>query len=787
MRRAHTSIFFVLFCITASLAQAPPPPNANAAYQQLRHIGLSGESVNVTDFVLKRDAGTFTFKTGSFYFTAPVEGKITGAVFQGQGEFTLVPPVGYERVSLSRLTKEANMVERFDTVVLRFTDDTAAAIKAAGKPGSGGGNPVGALNESLDACRRKMHRNLDARILQDVLSPAPGGLFVAFIKGQKYNGKLLFEIDPHGAAVVAPEEVSLMTYDDNNSGIWAAFHYSREYETRSARGTEQNSAVDVVHQDLDTRIERNGMLHGKAATLFTARSEGVRVVSLNLFGRLRVQQVMDESGAPLQFIQENKDDDPDFWVILPKALAKDEKYTIKTVYDGKDAVIDEGNGNYDLAARTNWYPAGRFGDYAEYDMTFAVPRQMRMVATGVMVKQYIEGNESISVWKSEAPQAVAGFNFGMFKSQEGKVEQWNYAVESYANEMLPSDLDMAHVPGMNTVGMMKKPLAEAQIALDLYTRYFGPMAYKRLAMTQQGPCNFGQSWPELVYLPICSFFDDTIKHQLLGTIDMRGYWRVVAPHEVAHQWWGHTVGWGSYRDQWMSEGFADFSASLFIQSVWKDDKQFANFWKEERELIVDKNRFGYRPNDVGPVTMGYRLGNSRVGMEIPRRMIYTKGAYILHMIRMLMYDKKRGDADFQAFMTDFVKTYTNKAASTEDFKAMLEKHMTPALDADGNGRVDWFFNEWVYGTALPAYAFTYNFTPNADGFLLKVKLTQSAVNDQFKMPVPVYLELADGRIASLGRITIAGNTTTETEVPLKGLKAQPKRAMINYYADVLAE
>jgi hypothetical protein len=775
-----------LACTT--IAQEKPAANSNSTYQQLRRIGLSGEAVSVSDFILRRDAGVFTFKTGTFYFTAPVEGKITGAVFLGQGEFALNPPLSYERVSLSRITKEPTMTERFETVVLRFTDDTAAEIKAAGKPGTSSGNPASALNDSLEASRHKLHHNLDARILQDVLSPSPGGLFVAFIHGQKYNSKLLYQIDPHGAGFVAPEEISLLTYDDNNSGIWAAFHYTREYQSRTARGTEENAAIDVQHQALDTRIERNGNLHGKAATTFAAQSDGVRVVPFELFGKLRVQQVTDELGQPLHFIQEDKNDDPDFWVILPKALARGEKYTIKTMYDGKEAVLDEGNGNYDLVARASWYPAGRFGDYADYDMTFAVPKQMRMVATGTQVKQYIEGSENITVWKSDAPQAVAGFNFGMFKLQEAKVDKWNYAVESYANEMLPSDFDAIkdQVSGMNTVGMMKKPLAEAQIALDLYTQYFGPMAYKRVAMTQQGPCNFGQSWPELVYLPICSFFDDTVKHQLLGTIDMRGYWRVVAPHEIAHQWWGHTVGWGSYRDQWMSEGFADFSASLFIQSVWKDPKQFTNFWKEERELITEKNRFGFRPVDVGPVIMGYRLGNSKVGQEIPRRLIYTKGAFILHMIRMMMWDKQKGDAAFQQFMMDFVKTYTNKAASTEDFKAVLEKHMTPVLDQEGNGSMDWFFNEYVYGTALPSYNLTSSFIPNADGFLMKVKLTQSEVNDRFVMPVPVYVELADGRVASLGRITMRGNNSVEQEVPLKGLKTAPKRAMINYYADVLA-
>jgi aminopeptidase N len=35
----------------------------------------------------------------------------------------------------------------------------------------------------------------------------------------------------------------------------------------------------------------------------------------------------------------------------------------------------------------------------------------------------------------------------------------------------------------------------------------------------------------------------------------------VTPHEVAHQWWGQEVGFDSYRDQWMSEGFANFSVA----------------------------------------------------------------------------------------------------------------------------------------------------------------------------------------------------------------------------------
>ena len=54
------------------------------------------------------------------------------------------------------------------------------------------------LRDTQNAMRhdRMLKYNLDARILQDVLSSEAGGLFVAFIHGKKYNDKEIFAIDP---------------------------------------------------------------------------------------------------------------------------------------------------------------------------------------------------------------------------------------------------------------------------------------------------------------------------------------------------------------------------------------------------------------------------------------------------------------------------------------------------------------------------------------------------------------------------------------------------------------
>jgi hypothetical protein len=155
---------------------------------------------------------------------------------------------------------------------------------------------------------------------------------------------------------VAPEEVEFVTYDKNKLGVWSAFHLSKEYKDGSATGSQQNSVIQITHQQLDTTIERSAHLNGKATTTFVSLADGLRVVPFNLFPALRVRSVVDEKHQPLSFIQEDKNDDADFSVILPRPLSLGEKFTIVTDYDGKDAVRNEGGGNYYPVAREDWYP-----------------------------------------------------------------------------------------------------------------------------------------------------------------------------------------------------------------------------------------------------------------------------------------------------------------------------------------------------------------------------------------------------------------------------------------------
>lgn len=108
------------------------------------------------------------------------------------------------------------------------------------------------------------------------------------------------------------------------------------------------------------------------------------------------------------------------------------------------------------------------------------------------------------------------------------------------------------------------------------------------------------------------------------------------------------------------------------------------------------------------------------------------------------------------------------------------------MNLDGNGRMDWFFNEYVYGTDLPAYRFESQATPNGDGTALHIKLTQSGVPQGFKMPVPIYLELADGHVLRIGVVNMVGSSTFEHTLNLPKFQAAIKKASINYYYDVLS-
>jgi aminopeptidase N len=147
-----------------------------------------------------------------------------------------------------------------------------------------------------------------------------------------------------------------------------------------------------------------------------------------------------------------------------------------------------------------------------------------------------------------------------------------------------------------------------------------------------------------------------------------------------------------------------------------------------------------------------------------------------------MYTPEDRDKAFIDMMHDFVDSHRERPATTESFKAIAEKHMTPMMDLSKNRRLDWFFNEWVYGTQVPRYHFDYQVTPAEAGKVkVHMTVTQSEVDEHFAMLLPIFADFGNGMVP-IAQVGIGGNTTRNLDIVLP---SRPKKVAMNPYKEIL--
>jgi aminopeptidase N len=593
----------------------------------------------------------------------------------------------------------------------------------------------------------------------------------------------------------SPEEVALLNCDGDelDDGVWYSEHLVSEVRTRSANSQEDKRLFATKRYNIETVIAKNDHLHSRAVIAFEPLVPGERVMKFRLLPNLRVTRVTDGSGHDLHFIQEDKKLDGSFYTVLDDPPAMGAEHSISVEYAGDKVLSGAGNGSYYVSARESWYPnLNGFGEKALYDLTFKVPPSNIVISVGKLQGQTTEAGFAVSHWVTPVPVAVAGFNYGQYKKLDYPDNITHYELSGYYLTELPDSLRRYQggaLAAMSPTSMTKYALDQTRAQMQVCTLFFGKAPYDNVYVTEQPNFNFGQSWPNLVYLPISAYIDSTQRWMLFGHIDtnFNGFVREVTPHEVAHQWFGHGAGWASYHDQWLSEGFAEFAAGLFLQQATgpKWQKDYIDFWERQRVRILEKNNFGISPNDAGPLWLGLRLVSPQ-SEQAYQGDTYSKGAYVLLMLRSLMYgDQGPAENRDQAFidmMHDFMESHRDVSASTESFKAVAEKHMTKQMDLQKNGRLDWFFDEWVYGTEVPRYAFKYELQ-TAEGGKVKIhaELSQSDVDGHFAMFVPIFADFGNGMVR-LGQIGIVGNSTRTVDFILD---RQPKKVALNAYKDIL--
>ncbi len=779
-----------------------------AIWNALAHPTFDPQKIaKVSDLIITRDRIRVVLDSGTLHFTQPVNGVVFGAVFSGQGRLQMGPPNALEAQQLQLFTKEGELNQEFSEAAFVFTDKTFEEIAA--KVQWGGAT---ATNDDLLGSRIQAAEDLGAEFLPSLFKSvmaadrSKSAIFMTDVKTDQHGWvNALYEAD-------RPEDISLGRWADLGAvkffDIWMSF---------PAGGRSSSEAFDVplakadyqIHSyDMDVRVTSTPDLTATAKIKMEAEWAGERVLLFGLDSNLRVEKVSDEKGTPLTFIQsrERKDRFQSYGdyvaVILPVSTQAKQGMVLTFQYSGKRAIVSAGPGVF-FPESYGWYPArmtsstsgDEFAPRFDWDIHFRFPKKYLATVTGNKVGEEAEGNETISEYKSDIPMTVAGFAYGDFKvytEKVGDIEIQVYANKQPDNQMaslqrIVDDNNAKVAVGQLTPANLAPTIAhEMGNALRTFIPYYGPYPYKQLVITSI-PAGYGQGWPGLIYLSALTFMDPTQLNTFRIPPNDPRLTQFFRAHEASHQWWGHRVGWKSYHDQWLSEGFATFSGNLYTQ-LRDNQKEYIDRLRADKLDLLARDDHNHVIDSVGPVWMGYRTTSSiglRRGSPDTATIIYNKGGYVLGMLRMMLADSRAQDPDarFKAMMHDFCKTFDNKAASTEDFKAIAEKYMTPAMNLGGNHKLDWFFNQYVYGTGIPHYEFHYEVKDAGNGqWKVTGEIKRSGVPEPWMDMIPLFIE----RNGQMVRVGLASAVNAVTPITFT-LPQNPGKVQINVNEELLAE
>jgi hypothetical protein len=809
--------------------ETQPAKPAEALYLELSRVGLDPARVyHVRDASLDRSSIHITFEDGTIAFTQDVMGRITGAFFQGDGEVLLSPPNEVERNSMGLFTGMAILEERFATAYFRFNDDVPADLR----PGLRAADNAQEFVSRWGDTARNLAQPDALRVLVtfsrllptadgEAASPEPPDsgqkppfndrMLHARVQGTKLGVFDLYFDSQAGEQIQAGQA---RTAENGNTyyDVWTSFSPPTSPSMASLlagrSGSAGPAAADPAHEDrvvisrftIKTKVMPPKQIHAEARLLVENRREGVRTLLFELSRFLQVESV-EMDGKPVEFIHNPAVEGTQLArrgndlvaVILPDPAHTGQKHELRFVYGG-EVLAEAGGGLLYVGEHGTWYP-NRGLVMADFDLEFQYPAGWTLVATGNSEPVSTSGKdadttgEQISRWKSERPMPVAGFNLGKYKM--ATVKAGTVTVETYATPGVERDFPMAPEqvlqPNPQDVPLPQRPpqviapqnpsparnalsVAEtAARAIQFYADRYGPFPYSRLALTQM-PGGDSQGWPGLVFLSSYAFLDDDERKVLRFSSYRALLQSQITPHETAHQWWGDLVTWTTYRDQWISEGLANYSAMMMLQE--KDPAGFHEIMNTYRRELVGKDKTGLRPKDAGPVTLGSRLLSSRSpeGYDV---ISYGRSTWLFHMLRTMLQDGavlqsggtgRSGNGKDEPFVRALRKVrdrYQGKSISTRELLDVLAEDLPPALRYEGRNSLDWFVDGWVNGTSLPKLELRgVKFLPKNGGTLVSGTILQKDAPANLVTSVPVYGSSAGKRAVLIGRVFADGEESS---------------------------
>lgn len=804
MRRNR--VLLVLALLTTASGQA-----LAIRYQEVMQPPLQQQAV-VENAAFAWDALNFKLRDGSMALGG-AEGLTTTAVFRGHGELDVAPPNPIARQQMQFLRGEPAIAVPFTEAVFRFASaqQFEDVVRASVHFTQHGPSPALAAvlkERALVVVQRGLRGVARQMLALDAGTPPSPGWFLAALKTN--SGWLIARFDPLDAEAVKVSELRQNSaYGEAVfQDVWAHFPAETQAALPPGSVTPLPAPDRLDDYNLDVSIPGNLDMQAQAGFTVIAHHAGQGLL-LQLDSNLRVTSAKLPDGSVVDYIQPP---DPGrlpapfyrgnwIYLRLPKPFTAGASARIQLRYGGRYVIQKVGNGNF-FARSTGWYPSNLYGpplQRAGYHMQFENQQRYTLIATGVRQSEQKATGIETSVWTTPVPLTVAGFALGDYSelSQSVKLPDGQQVSVNVFSNKSPDDLlasiNLANsnelpsqgpprptlpIGTLNTRNLAPVALAQVSDALRFMTSLYGPYSYRSLSIVPIAG-DYGQGWPGLLYLSDLSFLDNT-QLDALGAPQtvMQQLSDTFRAHETSHQWWGHRVGWASYHDQWLSEGFANASALFFQMAADGENAGLQTLQQWRRELQA-KSRNGRVHGLDGALWLGARLSSSQdsQGYQI---ITYDKGGYVLYMLRQMMLDmhSKRPNAAFIAMMKDFTSTYANRDASTADFQKVVEKHMTPAMDIEGNHSMNWFFRKYVYGTGIPQLTFHATWAPEG----ARTRLTMTVSNpDNWQGLLPVYIW--QGKSFIRGEIRVAD----PQESVAVNLGFRPTRVEANQFLDMLVD
>jgi hypothetical protein len=702
-----------------------------------RHFDARDFSVRAEDFVLTLERGSV--------FTLEAEGDPTGLVLIGQGVMRFDPAPETEKLQLRLLSGEDRLEARFDAAFVRVGHFKGRADSARLTPREANATE---LRRAEEVFRTESPKSLTidlGDLSRENWSLLPGlGDLVAEVRTRRF-GTLTYT-----QSSGLPEDISLFDRERQRN---IALYTSAARLAARGRSYSDDELIeyDILDYDIDARVtpERR-FLDARARLRIKVRASSVSQLALRLSEPLVVRSIVSEPFGRLFGLRVRGQNL--VIVNLPAVVLRDTEFTVTVVYSGRitpqpadrealllppQLELSDLEVHHLLSNRSLWYPQSNFTDYATARMRVTVPAAYDCLASGVRESEErspstVELQQRTISFVTPSPVRYLSLIVGRF-----------LRVRQTALPLGDSTLDLTIYASPSQLSYGERVGARAADIVRFYHSTLGDAPFPALSVTViAGRAPGGHSPGYFAVLSQPAIDAPRIWRNDPAAFD--GQPDFFLAHEIAHQWFGQAVGWRNYHEQWVSEGFAQYLAALYIRHRRGPD-HFDDMMKTMRRWALEQS-------GQGPIALGYRLGQIRNDSRVFRALVYNKGAVVLDMLRQIT-----GDEVFFAGLRRFYAASRFRKVGTEEFQRSMEA-------ASGRG-LQQFFEGWIYGVSIPTLAVSHRVEPSVEGPELLIRIEHA--RDILDVPVTLTIRYADRSTAEI--VVPVTDRIVETRVPLTGV------------------